>query len=61
MRNYYCYDFRGNFVRAFDTAEQGAAWIQDQVRQWREIGRTGLLYRVCYNGHTSTEVARCVS
>ena len=61
MKDYYCYNFRGEFVRSFSTTEEGANWIQDQVRQWREIGRKGLLYRLCYNGFTSTEVFRAIS
>lgn len=58
---YYCYNFKGDFVRSFNTAEEGVLWIEEQVRQWRELGRKGLVYRVCYNGSQSVEVARLVS
>lgn len=48
-------------MRSFNTAEEGVLWIEEQVRQWRELGRKGLVYRVCYNGSQSVEVARLVS
>ncbi len=61
MKDYYCYNHNDQFVRAFATAEEGTAWINDQVRQWREQGRKGLVYRCCYNGTISSEVSRATS
>ena len=61
MKDYYCYDFRGNHIRSFDSEQTGRAWIDDQIRQWRELGRKGIKYRLCYNGSASTELYSATS
>lgn len=56
MKNYYCYNHTNQLVGTFDTQEQGKAWIDEQIKQWRQLGRKGLVYRLCYNGFKSVEV-----
>ena len=61
MKNYYCYNHTNQLVRSFNTKEEGKAWIDGQIQQWRQIGRKGLVYRLCYNGFESVEVYNAVS
>lgn len=47
--NYYVYH-NGQHIRSFHTEQEGAAWVVEQIKGWRNMGARGHgEYKVVYN------------